>query len=65
MKEFYTVDDVQRILGVKRAKAYKIIRSLNAEMEDEGYKVIKGRVNKSKFDDRYMYKGKKERGLSK
>ncbi|MCY8013756.1 MULTISPECIES: ICEBs1 excisionase [Bacillus] len=63
MKEFYTVGDVQIILGVSRAKAYKIIRGLNEEMEEEGYKTLKGRVNKSKFDDRYMYKGKQRNGV--
>ncbi|MDA1478047.1 ICEBs1 excisionase [Bacillus changyiensis] len=56
MKEFYTVDDVQGILGIKQAKAYNIIRKLNKELENEGYEVIKGRINKTKFESRYMYK---------
>ncbi|MEC3637305.1 MULTISPECIES: ICEBs1 excisionase [Bacillus] len=59
MKEFYTVEDIEKILDVSRAKAYKIIRSLNKELNEEGYKTLKGRVNKIKFDSRYIYKGER------
>ena len=44
MKQFYTVKDVMRILQVKEAKAYKIIRKLNEELEQRGYIVVCGKV---------------------
>ena len=46
MKQFYTVKDVMRILQVKEAKAYKIIRKLNEELEQRGYIVVSGKVSK-------------------
>ncbi|UJL47084.1 ICEBs1 excisionase [Virgibacillus sp. NKC19-16] len=56
MYEFLTPDDIQKILKVKQAKAYEIIRTLNAEMKQEGYMVIPGKVNREKFEERYIYK---------
>ena len=37
MKQFYTVKDVMRILQVKEAKAYKIIRKLCCESHSMTY----------------------------
>ncbi|MEC0535258.1 MULTISPECIES: ICEBs1 excisionase [Bacillus subtilis group] len=61
MKEFLTAKDIQNILGVKQAKSYEIIRQLNAEMEKEGYMVLRGKVNKQKFENRYFYKSDESR----
>ena len=58
MKQFLTAKDIQDILGVKQAKSYEIIRQLNAEMLREGYKIIRGRVNKQIFEKRYFYESK-------
>lgn len=58
MKQFLTAKDIQDILGVKQAKSYEIIRQLNAEILREGYKVIRGRVNKQIFEKRYFYESK-------
>ncbi|MEC1053536.1 ICEBs1 excisionase [Bacillus paralicheniformis] len=55
-KQFLTAKDVQKILNVKQAKSYQIIRELNHEMKKKGYMVIQGRVNKQFFEDRYFYK---------
>ena len=33
---FYFVDDVMRILGYEKSKAYKIMAQLNAELEENG-----------------------------
>lgn len=52
MKQFYTVKDVMRILQVKEAKAYKIIRELNEELEQRGYIVVSGKVLKRYFDEK-------------
>ena len=52
MKQFYTVNDVMRILQVKESKAYKIIRELNRELEEKGYIVVAGRISKRYFDEK-------------
>ncbi|MGG0025280.1 ICEBs1 excisionase [Bacillus inaquosorum] len=57
--EFLTARDIQKILGVKQAKSYDIIRTLNAQMKKEGYMVIQGKVSKAKFEESYCYKGPK------
>ncbi|RHJ07001.1 ICEBs1 excisionase [Bacillus sonorensis] len=57
--EFLTARDIQKILGVKKAKSYDIIRTLNAQMKKEGYMVIRGKVSKAKFEECYCYKGPK------
>lgn len=55
MKDFLTAKDIQQILKVKQAKSYEIIRELNREMQKQGYKVIRGRVNKAIFEKAYFY----------
>lgn len=57
--EFLTARDIQKILGVKQAKSYEIIRTLNAQMKKEGYMVIQGKVSRAKFEECYCYKGPK------
>ena len=39
-----TVDDVMEELGVKRSKAYSILKQLNDELEKEGYGAVRGRI---------------------
>jgi len=50
---YYTADMVAEILGVSIDKAYKIIRSLNVQLEKKGYIVIAGRVPKKYFHEKY------------
>lgn len=49
--------DVQRILQVSQAKAYKIIHSLNAELKEKGFYVLQGKINKDYFEERFYGKG--------
>lgn len=53
--KFYTVIDVMEILRIKQTAAYGIIRELNAELEDMGYRTYKGRVSAAYFQKRYGY----------
>jgi hypothetical protein len=57
--EFLSARDIQKILGVKQAKSYEIIRTLNAQMKQEGYMVIQGKVSRAKFEESYCYNGPK------
>jgi hypothetical protein len=50
---YYTKDDVAEFLGISDPQAYKIIRSLNAELEKKGYVTVAGRISKVYFHDKY------------
>lgn len=50
---FYSCEDIQKLLGVSRSKAYKLIRILNQELEAKNYIVISGKVPKRYFAERY------------
>lgn len=44
MATLIRVDEVKEILGVKEAKAYKVIRQLNHELEEKGFLTVQGRI---------------------
>ena len=48
-----TATDVAKILGVSVGHAYKIIKKLNAELEQAGYLVIAGKVPRGYFEKRW------------
>lgn len=52
---FYYVDDVMKLVGCKRTKAYNIIKALNNELRDEGYYTYDGRVPKRRFNERFYF----------
>ena len=39
-----TVDDVMEELGVKRSKAYSILKQLNDELAKERYVAVRGKI---------------------
>ena len=41
------------ILGVLRGYAYKIIRGLNNELKEKGYRVISGKVPTKYFEEKF------------
>ncbi|SPP27224.1 ICEBs1 excisionase [Brochothrix thermosphacta] len=51
--EFLTIEEVGKILGVKRSSSQQRIKKLNQELIDDGYCVVSGKVNKKYFDKRY------------
>ena len=54
-KSFLTVDEVAEELRVSKAKAYQIIRDLNAELQQMGYLTVAGRVNATYFCKKVCY----------
>lgn len=50
---FVGVDTVQQDFGVSRAKAYEIIKTLNARLREEHPKaiIVSGKVNKIWYDE--------------
>ncbi len=43
---FLNVQDIIAELGVSRSYAYKIIHTLNKELQEQGYLVVSGKVPK-------------------
>ncbi len=52
---FMRVQDVADELGVSKSYAYKIVQKLNAELKEQGFLTIAGRVNKQYFLERTCY----------
>ena len=44
-KIFYNVDEVAEMLSISRSHGYKIIRELNPELQEKGYRTITGKVS--------------------
>ncbi len=57
---FMKVQDVADELGVSKSYAYKIVQKLNAELKEQGFLTISGRVNKQYFLERTCYGSKKK-----
>lgn len=51
--QFITAEEVQKVLGVSRSKAYQIIRTLNRELKSEGYITIAGKCPIRFFNKRF------------
>ena len=51
---FYFVEDVMQILGYSKSKSYKVIKSLNRELENQGKCTCDGRVIKRYFMNRIL-----------
>lgn len=50
---YYTVGEVQALLGVSSSKAYQIIRQLNNELKDKGFIIVMGRTPKKYFNEKF------------
>lgn len=50
---YYTVEEVQELLGVKQTRAYNIIRELNNQLKAKGYITIAGKISKKYFHEKY------------
>ena len=53
IKVYYTAMEVAKMLGVSRAKGYKIVRELNEELTKKGYIVIAGKIPKKFLEEKY------------
>ena len=52
-KIYFDAEDISELLGVSKSKAYRIIRTMNAELGEEGYLVLAGKIPKKFFAERY------------
>ena len=51
-KRYLNVNDVAVYMDVSVPKAYKIIRTLNAELNEKGYITVAGKVNRLFFEEK-------------
>ena len=49
LPDYLQVQEVMMLTGVKQAKAYKIIKQMNAELQEKGFITFSGRVPKNYF----------------
>lgn len=49
-----TADEVSKSLGVSVSYAYKIIRQLNDELQEQEYLTIHGKIDSSYFQKRFF-----------
>lgn len=54
-KLFMTAEDIAAAMGVSKSYAYKVIKQLNAELEQKGYLTMAGRVNARYFRKKVCY----------
>lgn len=52
MKRFMNATDVADYLGVSVSKGYKIISQLNAELKEQGFLTVSGKVSRKYFEKR-------------
>ncbi len=50
---YYTAQEVQEMLGVSRAKAYKVVKELNEELAAKVYLVTAGKIPKKYLAEKY------------
>lgn len=50
--KFFDVNDVGKMLGVGKSKAYQVIRKLNKDLEKNGYLIVAGKIPKKYFLER-------------
>lgn len=50
--KFYRAKDVALILGVSETTAYRIIRSLNQELKQQGKIIVAGKISKRYFGEK-------------
>lgn len=48
-----TAKEVAEAMGIVEGTAYKVIRQLNAQLKDQGYITIAGKVSRRYFSERY------------
>ncbi|MCR5593221.1 MAG: helix-turn-helix domain-containing protein [Saccharofermentans sp.] len=52
-KVFLEPKEVAEIVGVSMPTAYRIIRELNIELQEKGFVIQIGKVNKKYFEERF------------
>ena len=51
--EFIRAREIQKITGLSFSSANRIIQKINAELREQGYLTLKGKVPKQIFEERF------------
>ena len=54
VKQFYNVKDIQELLEVSESKAYQYIRTMNLELQEKVYLLVRGKVPKAYVEERFF-----------
>lgn len=52
-KTYVDAQELSEALGVSRGKAYQIIRSLNDELEEQGFITVAGKCSRKYLNEKY------------
>lgn len=50
---FIEVKEISKILCMSEAYAYKVIRELNEELKEKGFRTVRGKIPRTYFKERY------------
>lgn len=53
-KQVYGAKDLQELLGVSESKAYQYIRQMNAELQEKGFLIVRGKVPAAYVKERFF-----------
>ena len=51
----YGVEEVEKLFGLKRGRAYRVIKEINDEMKTKGYLTLPGKVNKNYLFEKFGF----------
>ena len=54
MSNYSGQKEIQEELGISRTESYEIIKQLNSELESKGYLVVRGKVPRRYFNQRFF-----------
>ena len=54
-KAFLTIEEVATEMDVSKSYAYKIVKTLNEELQQMGYLTVAGRINANYFRKKVCY----------
>lgn len=50
---YYDAAEIAEMLGISKGKAYKILRGMNADLENHGYLTISGKIPVQYFKEKW------------
>ena len=53
-KQFYTAQDLSELLSVSESKSYSLIRTMNDELQQQGFLVVRGRIPAAYVEKRFF-----------
>ena len=58
---FINAEEVAKILGISKAYAYKLVKSMNDELKEKGFITISGKVSRRYFEEKFYGMGSDKR----